>query len=43
MLGEETTAEWHMPAEAVESTTDPFPYARELAAHLGEYGLEPVQ
>ena len=42
MLGVETTAEWHMPAEAVKSTTDPFPYARELTAHLGEYGLEPV-
>jgi hypothetical protein len=43
MLGVESTAEWHMPAEAVESTTDPFPYARELAAHLDEYGLEAVQ
>ena len=42
MLGVETTAEWHMPAEPVASTTDPFPYARELTAHLGEYGLEPV-
>ena len=43
MLGVETTAEWHMPAEPVTSTTDPFPYARELAAHLDEYGLESVQ
>ena len=43
MLGVETTAEWHMPAEPVASTTDPFPYARELAAHLDEYGLEAVQ
>lgn len=42
MLGVKTTAEWHMPAEPVASTTDPFPYARELTAHLGEYGLEPV-
>lgn len=42
MLGVETTAAWHMPAEPVESTTDPFPYARELAAHLSEYGLEAV-
>ena len=42
MLDVETTAEWHMPAESVASTTDPFPYARELTAHLGEYGLEPV-
>lgn len=43
MLGVETTAEWHMPAEPVTSTTDPFPYARELAAHLDECGLEAVQ
>ncbi len=43
MLGVETTADWHMPAEAVESTTDPFPYARELTAHLSEYGLEPAE
>ena len=42
MLGVETTARWHMPAEPVASTTDPFPYAHELVAHLGEYGLEPV-
>ncbi len=42
MLDVETTAAWHMPAEPVESTTDPFPYARELVAHLGEYGLEAV-
>lgn len=43
MLDVETTAEWHMPAEPVGSTTDPFPYARELAAHLGEYGLGPIE
>ena len=43
MLGVESTAEWHMPAEAVESTTDPFLYARELAAHLDEYELGPVE
>ena len=42
MLGVETTAKWHMPAEPVASTTDPFPYAHELVAHLGEYGLEAV-
>ena len=42
MLGVESTAAWHMPAEPVESTTDPFHYARELAAHLSEYGLEAV-
>ena len=42
MLGVESTAAWHMPAEPVEFTTDPFPYARELAAHLSEYGLEAV-
>ncbi len=42
MLGVETTAEWHMPAEAVESTTDPFPYTHALMEHLGEYGLTSV-
>ncbi len=40
MLGVETTADWHMPAEPVASTTDPFPYTHELIEHLGEYGLE---
>ncbi len=40
MLGVETTANWHMPAEPVASTTDPFPYTHELIEHLGEYGLE---